>query len=138
MNSVIRNIIAVIAGLIAGSIVNMAIIMLSNSFIALPEGVDPSNMENLKANMHLFEPKHFLFPFLAHALGTLSGAVLTVIIASSKKLTMVLILSALFLAGGVSNVIMLPAPLWYAVIDLSLAYIPMALMGYYTAKRFKK
>jgi hypothetical protein len=24
--------------------------------------------------MHLFEPRHFIFPFLAHSLGTFAGA----------------------------------------------------------------
>ena len=36
--------------------------------------------------MHLFEPKHFLFPFLAHALGTFAGAWLAAFIAASYKM----------------------------------------------------
>src|SRR5690606_40560173 len=58
-------------------IVNMSIIMISGSIIPPPEGADTTTTEGLKAAMHLFEPKHFLLPFLAHALGTLVGAFVT-------------------------------------------------------------
>ena len=76
MNPIIRNVLAVIAGLIVGSIVNMGIIAISGSIIPPPEGADVTTMEGLKATMHLFEPRHFIFPFLAHALGTLAGAII--------------------------------------------------------------
>ncbi|MDR9397725.1 hypothetical protein [Salibacter sp.] len=68
MHPVLRNVLIVIGGLIIGSFVNMGIIMISGSIIPPPEGVDPSNMESLKNGMDQFEAKHFLFPFLAHAL----------------------------------------------------------------------
>jgi hypothetical protein len=31
-----------------------------------------------------------------------------------------------FLAGGIANVFLLPSPTWFTIVDLSLAYIPMA------------
>ena len=51
----------------------MGLIMLSGKVIPPPAGSDVATMEGLKASLHLFEPKHFVFPFLAHALGTLVG-----------------------------------------------------------------
>ena len=81
MNPIIRNILAVLAGIFIGSSVNMGLIMLSGHVIPPPVGVNPENLESLKANIHLFEPKHFLFPFLAHALGTFVGAVIAALIA---------------------------------------------------------
>ena len=130
MNPVIKNIIAVVVGLIVGSIVNMAIIMMSATVIPLPEGVVSSDMESLKSGMHLFEWKHFIFPFLAHALGTLSGAYLTTRMAASHHFTLALIIGGFFLIGGIVNVIQLPAPLWFEVTDLVLAYLPMAWLGF--------
>jgi len=52
--AIIRNIVAILVDLIVGSAVNMGVIMISDSVIPPPEGVDLSNMESLKANMHLF------------------------------------------------------------------------------------
>lgn len=75
MNPILRNILAFIAAVILGGLVNMGLIMISGSVIPPPEGVDPSDMESIKANMHLYGVKHFIFPFLAHALGTLVGAI---------------------------------------------------------------
>lgn len=129
MNPILKNILAVIAGIILGSVVNMGIIMLSGSIIPPPEGVDPSDMESLKSSMHLFEPKHFIVPFLAHALGTLAGAFVTALIAFSHKMKLALIIGLFFLLGGISSVFMLPSPTWFIVLDLVGAYIPMAWIG---------
>lgn len=130
MNSILRNTLAVIAGILVGSAVNMGIIMISGSLIPPPEGVNPADMESLKESMHLFEAKHFLMPFLAHALGTLVGAMVAALIAVSNKVRPALIVGILFLAGGIANVMMLPSPLWFTILDLAIAYIPMAYLGY--------
>ena len=125
MNKIVRNVLAVIMGIILGSIVNMGIIMLQGYFIALPEGVDVTNTESLQSSMHLFGHKHFIFPFLAHAIGTLVGAYLSARIAASHKMKFALGIGIFFLIGGVSMVFMMPAPVWFVLLDLSVAYIPM-------------
>ena len=130
MSPTIKNILAIIAGLIMGSIVNMGIIMISSSVIPPPSGADISTMEGLKEAMHLFEPKHFLFPFLAHALGTLVGAIIASKIAATKKKTMAMVVGCFFLLGGIINVFLLPAPIWFNTVDVLFAYIPMALLAY--------
>ncbi len=129
MSSIVRNILAVIAGLVVGSAVNMGIIMISGSIIAPPEGADVTTMEGLKASMHLFEPKHYIFPFLAHALGTLVGAMVAALIAASHRMKLALAIGLIFLIGGLINVFLLPSPTWFAVIDIVGAYIPMAWIG---------
>lgn len=129
MNSTIKNILAVIAGIIVGGVVNMAIIMLSGSIIAPPEGVNPADMESLAENMHLFKVKHFIMPFLAHAIGTVIGAFLAAKIAATQKISLAIAVGVFFLLGGIANAFMLPAPTWFAIVDLTLAYIPMAWLG---------
>jgi uncharacterized membrane protein YqgA involved in biofilm formation len=129
MNPILKDILAVFTGLIVGSIVNMGIIMVSSDVIPPPSGGDSTTMEGLNATMHLFEPRHFIFPFLAHAIGTLVGAFIAARIASTRKMTMALVIGFFFLIGGISNVMMLPSPTWFIIVDLGLAYIPMALLG---------
>jgi hypothetical protein len=133
--TVIRNILAVIGGLLIGSVVNMGLIISSGKVIPPPAGADVTTAEGLKASMHLFEPKHFVFPFLAHALGTLVGALVATFIAASHKLEFAMAIGVLFLVGGTINVLMLPSPLWFNVLDLVSAYIPMAWIGYKLASR---
>lgn len=135
MNPIVRNILAVVAGLVVGSVVNMGIIQISGSIIPPPEGADNTTMEGLKASMHLFQPKHFLFPFLAHALGTLAGAIIATLIAASHQLKFALAIGGFFLIGGISTVVMLPSPLWYTLVDLLGAYLPVAWLGFKLAGR---
>lgn len=129
MNTTLKVVLGVLAGLIVGSIVNMSLISVSSSVIPLPEGVNPEDMESLKANMHLFEAKHFIFPFLAHALGTLAGALLAVKIASEKSLVAAMVVGGFFLLGGIMSTFMLPAPAWFSILDIVVAYIPMAILA---------
>ena len=110
MNSTLRNSLAVIIGLVIGGIINMGIIMISSSVIPPPNGADATTMEGLKETMHLFEPKHFLFPFLAHAIGTLIGAIIASKLAKTKQKSMALIVGFVFLIGGTINVFLLSAP----------------------------
>lgn len=125
----IRNVLAVIVGIVIGSIVNMGLINLGHAVIPLPPGTDVSTMEGVAAAMPLFGPEQFIFPFLAHACGTLVGTLVATLIAASHKLKIALGLGVLFLIGGIVAVVMFPAPLWYDVIDLVFAYIPMAWIG---------
>ncbi|MBS4057950.1 MAG: hypothetical protein KGZ82_11580 [Bacteroidales bacterium] len=129
MHPILRNILAVLAGIILGSLVNMGIIMISGAIIPPPEGVDVTNMESLKASMHLFGPQHFIFPWLAHAIGTLAGAVVAALIAAKNKLVFALLVGVFFLMGGIANIFMLPSPLWFSIVDLGGAYLPMGWLG---------
>lgn len=125
----VKNILAVIAGAILGSAVNMGIIMVSGSFIPPPNGADITTMEGLKASMHLFQPKHFILPFLAHALGTFAGAFLAAKLAATNKLGIAFLIGLIFLAGGIANIFMLPSPAWFSALDVLGAYLPMAYLA---------
>jgi len=138
MKNFIINIFAVIVGLFVGATVNGALINISGSIIPPPEGFDLTTEEGLKGAMKIMEPKHFLMPFLAHAFGTLIGALLTALIAVTNKIRLALLIGLAFFIGGTLMVIMLPSPLWFTVLDLGFAYIPMAYLGARLALRSKE
>jgi hypothetical protein len=129
MNPILKNTLAVLAGIVVGSVVNGALISVSSSIIPPPNGADVTTVEGLKASIHLFEPKNYLFPFLAHALGTLIGAFIATKFAATNHFKMALIVGTLFFIGGIMNVMMLPAAMWFNVLDLTMAYFPMAWLG---------
>lgn len=129
MHPVLRNVLAVAAGILVGSVVNMGLIMISGSIIPPPEGADVTTTEGMKASIHLFSPRHFIFPFLAHALGTLAGAFLTARLAVSRNSFLAIVIGIFFLFGGIAAANMIPAPNWFVVTDLFLAYLPMAWLG---------
>jgi hypothetical protein len=128
MNPIIRNILALVAGWLVGSVINMGLIQTGHTLMPI-EGVDPSDMEALAAAMPTLDFKYFIFPFLAHALGTFSGAIVAGLLAVSHKMKFSLGIGVLFLAGGIMVNYMLPGPTWFAVADIVLAYIPMAWIG---------
>jgi len=125
MNPIIKNILAVIAGWIGGSVVNMGLIQTGHTIMPI-EGLDPNDMDALAAIMPTLEFEYFIFPFLAHALGTFAGAAIAGLIAVSHKMKFALSVGALFLLGGIVVNYMLPGPTWFAIADIVIAYIPMA------------
>jgi len=129
MNAIGQNTLAIIAGVVAGSLVNMALVNVGPSVVPLPEGADVSTMEGLRDSMRLFAPLNFLFPFLAHALGTLVGAFVAARFAASHHLKFAIAIGVLFLLGGIAAASMIGGPMWFNVTDLVLAYLPMAWLG---------
>lgn len=132
-----RLLLAVLLGLVVGSVINMGLIMVSGKLIPPPAGANVATMEGLKASMHLFEAKHFVFPFLAHALGTFAEAFVAGVLAPGRSIVPAAIVGGLFLLGGVTNVFMLPAPAWFGAADLLLAYLPTAWLGQALAARWR-
>ena len=128
---IIRSILAIVIGIVAGMLANMGLVTISPMIIAPPENVDVTTAEGLQSSIHLFQPKHFIMPFLAHALGTFVGAWVAIKIAQSNEKSIALFFGIFFLLGGISAVAMIPAPTWFNAIDLTLAYIPMSLLAWY-------
>ena len=86
MQTILRNILIFIAAIISGSLVNMALIQIGSVLIPAPAGADITTAEGLKASMHLFTPINFLFPFLAHAIGTLTASMIYTKLGTSYRL----------------------------------------------------
>lgn len=137
MLNLLRSALALILGIAIGGGVNMALIILGPTLMAPPPGVDMASAEGLRASMHLLEPRHFLMPFLAHALGTLVGALAGSAIAVSHRSVVAYAIGTVFLCGGLAASVMIPAPTWFIVLDLAAAYLPMAWLGLSIVNRLK-
>lgn len=139
MDSRLKNVLAILAGIIIGIFVNYSIVGFSATVIPLPEGIDPTNPDSIADNIHLFQAKHFVMPFLAHALGTLVGAYVSFRIAANHNMKFALGIGAFFLLGGITAAFMIKgAPMSFIIIDLLFAYIPMAFIGGKLAEKTKK
>ncbi|QJP34846.1 hypothetical protein F0365_10800 [Nonlabens sp. Ci31] len=137
MKPILRNIIAVIVGLILGSTVNMILITIGNSMFPI-EGIDINDMNAYASIMPTLEAHYFLFPFLGHAIGTFIGALVAAVIPVSYKMKFALGIGCFFLLGGIYMNYLLPGPTWFTVADIVLAYIPMAWLGGKLALKFSK
>ena len=132
---IIRNIVGVIAGVLIGSYVNMFIVSIGPTFFPLPEGVNITTEEGLKAGMAYMKPEHFIAPFLAHAIGTLVATFLAALIVVHRRKNITRVISLLYMAGGAYMVAILPSPIWFNLLDLIVAYVPMGMLGYWLATR---
>tara|TARA_R110002073_G_scaffold308886_2_gene479012 strand:+ start:477 stop:899 length:423 start_codon:yes stop_codon:yes gene_type:complete len=126
MNDTIRNAFAVLLGIVIGGVVNMGLVLLGPMLIPPPAGVDMTTVEGMSAGMDLLGPQHFLAPFLAHALGTFAGALVASLLAVTHRLFLAYTVGVFYLFGGMAAATMIPAPLWFILLDLIVAYIPMA------------
>lgn len=132
---ILRNILAFVFGAIVGFLVNGGIVMAASALVPAPDGVNPMDAESLARSIHLFEPKHFIGPFLAHAVGTFVGALVAYVVAASHKALLAYLIGVLTLLGGLAAAFMIPAPWWFIALDLIAAYIPMAWLAIAVGRR---
>ncbi len=129
MPRVLQYMLAVLLGLIVGSSVNMAIITIGPSVIPLPEGVDMSDMDKFAENLPLLKPVNFLAPWLAHALGTFVAAAIAAKLSPGHNMQLAIGIGLFFMMCGIAMVVMIGGPVWFTVLDLVGAYLPMGYLG---------
>lgn len=135
MNPIIKNVLAIIAGCVVGGIVNMSLVILGHEIFPI-EGFDPNDSAAFIEIMPTLDFKYFIFPFLAHAFGTLVGALIAWKVAATHKMKISIVIGVFFLFGGVYMASLLSFnPTWFAVVDILIAYIPMAWIGGKLAER---
>ena len=127
MKKIFKNIGIVILGIIIGMIVNMGLIIFGGIIFTLSENFDPMNAIN-------WDFKYFIFPLLAHSIGTLSGAFIVSKLSKNSHIIIPLIVGLYFLSGGIYMVTILPVPMWFISLDLIVCYIPMSLVGWKLSK----
>ena len=128
MKPALKNILAIIMGWLGGSAINLGLVKIGHMIFPI-EGVDLNDIDALAEAMPTMDYEFFIFPFLAHALGTLVGAVIAGVLAATHKMKFALGIGVLFLLGGIMVNYMLPGPTWFAIVDIIVAYLPMAYMG---------
>lgn len=125
MHPLLRNILAVVLGIVVCFFLNGFLLGVLMQWIGTPEGFDPQDL----ATYGRLQGIHYLSPFLAHAVPSLVGGAIAAGVAATRKTAMAMIVGGLHLVGGIMAAFMIPAPVWFVVADLTLAYLPMAWLG---------
>jgi len=123
MKTIIRNTLALFSGGLIGMVVNMGLIITGNQLFPFEDDMNPMNAMN-------WELKYFIFPILAHAIGTLAGAYIAAKFSDRYHMIFAFCIGLFFLLGGITMVFILPAPVLFILIDLLIAYIPMSWLGW--------
>ncbi len=127
MKKILKNIGIITFGIIIGMIINIGLIILGGMIIPPADNFEPMNAVN-------WDLKYFIFPFLAHTMGTFSGAFIVSKLSKKTNIILPLIVGFYFLLGGIYMMTILPAPIWFILLDITGGYIPMALLGWKLAK----
>jgi hypothetical protein len=108
----LRNILAVIAGLVVGMAINMALVQLNIVFFPLPEGVDVTNSEQMREAIEGMPSAAWILVFVAHLAQAFVGGWVAARLGKSHPMVLAMIVGVLSLAGGIANALMLSTPLW--------------------------
>jgi hypothetical protein len=132
----LRRVIAVIAGLIAGGTFNMILVTVSQAIYPYPESVDSSDFAQVREYLETnpLPLGALMIVLVAHAGGSLVSALVCGLIVKKNWVLAAIGLGLWWTLGGVAAVFLIPAPIWFAIVDIAL-YVPAALLGMLVAAK---
>lgn len=116
--------------ILTGSIINGAIISIGYKCIPPPQGFNMNDPLAFKNAVSQMQALNFVFPFLAHALGTWFASWIWSSLKQQATWMSSLGIAGVFFCGGLYMAIILDAPIAFECFDLVYAYFPMAILGY--------
>lgn len=123
----IRNILAVIIGIVLGILTIGLIESIGHNLFPVPQDiVQTAENQDTEALFALISPQMLLFVLLAYLLGSFFGGLITSLI--SKRIMSSIITGGVIMLGGVINLFMIPHPMWFILVSF-VVYIPFAFIG---------
>jgi len=122
----LRKALGALAGLVAGFAAIMIVQTIGHKVYPPPPGLDPKDAEALKALIGSMPTGALLFVLCSYAVGSLAGGFVASKI--GQHVAPALIVGALLMAAGVANLMSIPHPTWFTVINL-LLFVPLAYAG---------
>ncbi len=124
----LRRILAVIAGIIVGSIGIWLIERVGHSLYPFPEGLKPTDIEGFKTYVENLPFMGKFIVILGYALGALLSGFVATKVANNNKPTAAIICGIIFMFFTIYNMVVLPTPIWFWV--LGIAVWGLVLVGY--------
>jgi hypothetical protein len=112
-----KNVIAVIVGLLAGMAVNMALIVLNTSVLyPAPEGMDMMNPDEMNAYVATLPAMAFVVVMAAHLGQAFVGGWVAAKLGSSRPIQLAMVIGIFSLVGGIMNMMTITeGPAWMAI-----------------------
>jgi len=130
----LRNVIAVIIGLVAGMALNMGILQISHLAYPIPEGLDINDPAQLQDYLATLPATAFSVAMLAHLAQSFGGGWVAARLGSSRPMLLAMVVGTISLAGGVAMMTMVKGPAWMAI-ELPLYLVVAWLAGNIEQKR---
>ncbi len=123
----LRKILAIIAGVIAGIAVITLIQQLSSMMHPMPEGVSMNDMEAFKTWAASLPTSAYLMVILSYVLGSFVGGFVSTLV-TRIKFWPAIVVGGILMLMGILNAVAIPQPLWVSIASI-LCFIPAAWLG---------
>ncbi len=127
-SEMLRSLSGGIVGIVAGMVVNIAFVIISWGLYPPPAGADLNDAETLAAYVASLPLPALLLTLAAHLGGAFVGGLVASAVAGRRSIVLGAVVGGFFLVGGIANLVSIPAPLWFAVVDL-IGYLPCGIAG---------
>ena len=124
----IRSILTVVVGILAGSFAMFALEWVGHQLVPPPAALDLSNMEALKAYVATAPPKVFIALLAAWAGGGFAGGFVAALLAARRRAAHAIAVGAIQSGLAVAQLVMIPHPTWVAVVGIGV-FVPFAWLG---------
>ena len=113
-----RNIGAALAGVVTAFVLVMLVEKVGHLIYPPPEGLDWTDVEAVETFIATLPFLALLFPMIAWVTGAFIGSLVASKIGTARPLIFAGIVGGLMLAATIANLILIPHPLWFAIVSL--------------------
>lgn len=132
----LRKILAVLGGLVSGSLVISLVEMIARQLHPVPAGMKMDDLAAMAEHAGKAPLSAQIVVLIGYALGAITAGYIATLIAKDEKKIYALLCAALFFISTIINLSMIATPVWFWVIAL-LLWTPLALFGYKLALKNK-
>jgi pimeloyl-ACP methyl ester carboxylesterase len=116
--SYVRGLFSLLAGLVAGAGLNVAIVGISTALYPPPADLAYEDVDAMAAYVSALPAAALVIVLAGHLIGTLFGAWLAARLAGRRPPILAAVVAAVFLLAGIANLVSIPHPLWFAALDV--------------------
>jgi hypothetical protein len=114
----IRNVVAAMTGIAVTIVFVMAIQALGHTLYPAPAGLDTKDSQAMADYVSTLPIPALLFPMFSYFIGTFIGTALACRIGEMRPIGFAAIVGLLVLTGTISNLLVIPHPLWFSIFAL--------------------
>ena len=123
-----RRFAGILIGLVVGFVAIALLQMVSSKIFPAPAGIDFEDTEQLRSWIQGLPITALILVLVTHALGAFLAAAVCQLIVGDRWVVGWMISGFVVLLAGITNLMAIPHPMWFAVADVA-AYLPAAWMG---------
>ena len=128
MSPTVKNLLAVVAALVAGGLVVYGIEYIIHFLYPSPGDIDLSGHDSLKSYMREVNVGSLALILMAHGLGAFTSGWVLGKLGVQNKHFLALITGLILTLTGVINLVVLPHPIWFSIAD-TCVHFPLTLLG---------